>query len=129
MSADALRVDRWLWCVRFFRSRNLAAEAVRAGHVRVNGQRVKPARDVAPGDALTIQKDDQLIDVEVTAIPARRGPASEARACYRETEESISRREAALRERPVFVPAPTRGRPDKRTRRLLRDRIRSAGDD
>ena len=124
MSAESLRIDRWLWHARFFKSRNLAAEAVRAGHVRVNGQRAKPARDVSPGDRLAIQKGESEFDIEILTIPLRRGPATEAAGCYRETEESIARREAARAARPVFVPAPTKGRPDKRTRRLIRDRVR-----
>ncbi len=125
MPADELRIDRWLWCARFFKSRTVAADAVRAGHVRVNGQRIKPARDVVPGDKLSIQKGTTAFDIEIVSIPLRRGPASEAAACYAETEESVLRRESARAERPVFVPAPTRGRPDKRTRRLMRDRARS----
>lgn len=124
MSAESLRIDRWLWCARFFKSRSLAAEAVRAGHVRINGQRAKPARDVVPGDLLVIQKGEEELDIEVLQIPVRRGPAVEAATCYRESESSIARREAARAARSVFVPAPTRGRPDKRTRRLMRERIR-----
>jgi ribosome-associated heat shock protein Hsp15 len=124
MSAESLRIDRWLWCARFFKSRNLAAEAVRAGHVKLNGQRIKPARDIAPGDRLSIRKGDDELDVEVIAIPARRGPAVEAVRCYLESEASIAKREAARAARPVFVPAPTSGRPDKRTRRLMRERER-----
>ena len=125
MSADSLRIDRWLYCVRLFKSRSLAAEAVRAGHVRVNGQRVKAARDVVPGDSLAIEKRGVELDVEVAGIPKRRGPASEAVTFYRETEESIGRRESARAARAGAEPAPTRGRPDKRTRRLLRERSRA----
>lgn len=124
MSVEALRIDRWLWCARFFKSRSLATEAVRAGHVRVNGQRIKPARDVSPGDRLSIQKGDITFDVEIRLIPVRRGPAPEAARCYEESEQSVQRRERARRERPLAAAPPTRGRPDKRTRRLLRDRQR-----
>jgi ribosome-associated heat shock protein Hsp15 len=125
MSADALRVDRWLWCTRFFKSRSLATEAVRAGHVRLNGQRTKPARDVSPGDRLSIQKGDVEFEIAVKAIPVRRGPAVEAARCYEEFDDSVVRREQARRARPLFAQPPTRGKPDKRTRRLLRDRQRS----
>ena len=116
-----LRIDRWLWCARFFKSRSAAAEAVRGGRVRLNGSRVKPAHDVKVGDAIAVEIGDGERDVTIAAIPPRRGPASEAAGCYVETAESVERRRAAAEARklaPVFAP-PTPGRPDKRTRRLL----------
>lgn len=119
---DRLRIDRWLWCARFFKTRSLAAQAVRGGHVQLNGQRVKAAHAVKVGDALTIVlREDTEREVRIDAIPARRGPAPEAAACYTETAESIERRRLAAERRalaPAFGP-PTEGRPDKRTRRLL----------
>jgi ribosome-associated heat shock protein Hsp15 len=119
---DGLRIDRWLWCARFFKSRSGAAEAVRAGRVRLNGGRVKPAHDVKVGDTLAIgRSDDGERDVTIAAIPARRGPATEAARCYVESAESLERRRLAAEQRallPRFAP-PTEGRPDKRTRRLL----------
>ncbi|HVY66671.1 MAG TPA: RNA-binding S4 domain-containing protein [Gammaproteobacteria bacterium] len=119
---DRLRIDRWLWCARFFKTRSVAAEAVRGGHVRLNGQRVKPAHAVKVGDAVTIElRDESERDVRIAAIPVRRGPAPEASATYVETPESIERRRLAAEQRalrPAFAP-PTSGRPDKRTRRLL----------
>ncbi len=125
---DRLRIDRWLWCVRLFKTRTLAAHAVRAGHVRLNGERVKAARDIKIGDAVTLSShDDSERDLTVTAIPARRGPAEEARRCYAETAESIERRRAAAERRTFAVPPPTEGRPDKRTRRLMA-RVRNRGD-
>jgi ribosome-associated heat shock protein Hsp15 len=121
-SPDRLRIDRWLWCARFFKSRSGAADAVRAGHVRLNGLRVKPAHDVKVGDALAIARDESVErEVTVAAIPARRGPASEAAGCYVESAESLARQRAAADQRalrPALAP-PTPGRPDKRTRRLL----------
>jgi ribosome-associated heat shock protein Hsp15 len=121
-AADRLRVDRWLWCARLFKSRSAAAEAVRGGHVRLNGQRVKPAHDVKIGDALEISMDRGVVrDVRIAAIPARRGPAPEAAAAYVETAESVERRRKAAEERAArgsYSP-PTAGKPDKRTRRLL----------
>lgn len=126
-----LRIDRWLWCARFFKTRGLAAEAVKGGHVRVNGQRVKPARDVKVGDRLTIAHGDTERDVDVVAIPTRRGPAPEAAKCYVETEVSIGRRQAAAEQRMIerdVARVPTAGRPDKHTRRLLREK-RLRGDD
>jgi ribosome-associated heat shock protein Hsp15 len=128
MSADdaepgsAQRIDRWLWCARFFKSRSAAADAVRAGHVRLNGNRVKPAHDVKIGDVLAIARGDAPErDIRVAAIPARRGPAAEAVGCYVESPESLERSRLAAEQRalrPAFAP-PTEGRPDKRTRRLL----------
>ena len=121
-SADGLRIDRWLWCARFFKSRSAAAEAVRGGHVRLNGQRVKPAHAVKIGDALQISLPHGAErDVAIAVIPKRRGPAPEAAASYVESPESIERRRKAAEERAArvsYVP-PTAGRPDKRTRRLL----------
>ena len=120
-ATDRLRIDRWLWCVRFFKSRSAAAEAVRGGRVRLNGGRVKPAHDVKAGDAVTIEFGTRGDEREVTiaAIPVRRGPASEAATCYVESAESIERRRVAAEARALAPPPPTLGRPDKRTRRLL----------
>lgn len=119
---DRLRIDRWLWCARFFKSRSAAAEAVRAGHVRLNGQRIKPAHAVRIGDTLVVERGAfSEKEVEVAEIPARRGPASEAARAYVETAASMERAKRAAEARalrPVLAP-PTEGRPDKRTRRLL----------
>ena len=121
-AGDRLRVDRWLWCARFFKSRSAAAEAVRGGHVRVNGQRVKPAHPVKVGDALqcTYAHGNER-EVAIAGLPERRGPPKEAAACYVESAESIERRRIAAEQRAAraaYAP-PTSGRPDKRTRRLL----------
>jgi ribosome-associated heat shock protein Hsp15 len=121
-AADRLRIDRWLWCARFFKSRSAAADAVRSGHVRINGQRVKPAHAVKIGDALRVElpRADER-QVEVIAIPVRRGPAPEAATSYVESPESIERRRRAAEQRAARVAQlpPTVGKPDKRTRRLL----------
>jgi len=121
-AADRLRIDRWLWCARFFKSRSAAAEAVRGGHVRLNGQRVKPAHAVKIGDALHIETPRATErEVMIAAIPVRRGSAPVAAGAYVETPESLERRRRAAEERALrvtFAP-PTEGRPDKRTRRLL----------
>lgn len=120
--ADRLRIDRWLWCARVFKSRSGAAEAVRAGHVRLNEQRVKPAHDVKVGDRVHVEIGSGTPqDLTIASIPARRGPAAEAAKTYVESAESIERRVLAAQQRalrPVFAP-PTPGKPDKRTRRLL----------
>lgn len=118
-----LRVDRWLWYARFFKTRSVAADAVKSGHVRVNGQRAKPAREVRVGDELLITRGDEEFEVSVKAIPLRRGPAVEAALCYAESDASIERRRESAERRSIdrkVLRAPTSGRPDKRTRRLMR---------
>ncbi|HEU4619446.1 MAG TPA: RNA-binding S4 domain-containing protein [Gammaproteobacteria bacterium] len=114
------RIDRWLWCARFYKTRSAAADAVKGGHVHVNGLRVKPAREVKVGDRLSITRDDSEREITVLAIPERRGPAPEAARCYAESEASIARRREQAERRRALDRAPTEGRPDKRTRRLLR---------
>ena len=116
--SDAVRIDKWLWAARFFKTRSLAQQAVAGGKVHLDGQRVKPARDVRPGDRLTITKGELHFEVVVDAVSGRRGPAREAESLYTETEASREARErvrAARRDRP---PAPDH-RPDKRERRRL----------
>lgn len=124
-----MRLDRWLWCARLYKSRTDAAGAVRGGHVKVNQQRAKPAHEVKPGDCLTIHRGHEDIELLVCGIPARRGPAVEAAQHYQETAQSqaqrILAREQRQHERLVAAP-PTRGRPDKRTRRLMHgERLRA----
>ena len=125
-SAASERIDRWLWFARFFKSRSLAATAVRRGQVRVNGERVKPARVVKCGDELCVTRGVEEYRITVTAIPKRRGPAPEARASYAEDPEWAAVREQRMAARAAesrMIPR-TPGRPDKRTRRLLRTRQR-----
>jgi ribosome-associated heat shock protein Hsp15 len=119
------RLDRWLWFARFFKTRALATQAVSGGRVKVNGERVKPAHDVRVSDRLTLNVQYDTLDVQVLAIPARRGPASEAQACYAETPESVQRRAASREQRRLANlsrPQPDT-RPDKRERRQL-DKLR-----
>jgi ribosome-associated heat shock protein Hsp15 len=121
-AADARhRLDRWLWCARFYKTRSLATEAVNGGRVKVNGERVKPAHDLRVGDRLTLSFNDEPMEIGVLAFPARRGPASEARACYEETPESTARR-TVLREQQrlaaIARPRPDT-KPDKRERRQM----------
>lgn len=119
-TADRLRIDRWLWCARFYKSRSAAADAVRSGHVRLNGERVKPAHAVKIGDALRVEAPRATErDVTIASIPMRRGPAPEAAQAYVETMESLERRRRAVEERALRPAPPTAGKPDKRTRRLL----------
>jgi ribosome-associated heat shock protein Hsp15 len=119
---DSLRIDRWLWCVRLFKSRSLAAEAVTGGKVHVNGQRVKPARTVRVGDKLTISRPGFQFECEVLKLPQRRGAAPIAQACYAETAAARAAREKfgeQSRIAAAFV-QPSRERPDKHGRRELR---------
>lgn len=116
------RLDRWLWFARFFRSRSLAAQAVAGGRVHVNGERAKPARDLAPGDRLDITLGPDLWTVIVRKLPSRRGPATEAKDCYEETADSELRRSVARDRRRtdrLLIVAPP-GRPGKRDRRAIR---------
>jgi ribosome-associated heat shock protein Hsp15 len=120
--ADRLRIDKWLWAARFFRTRSLAAQAVDGGRARLNGERVKPAKEVKPGDEVVVRIGEVEWVVEVRALSARRGPAEEARRLYEEREESRARRQAIVDARRN-VPEPAfglRGRPTKRDRRMLR---------
>jgi ribosome-associated heat shock protein Hsp15 len=115
----SLRIDKWLWFARFFKSRSQATTAVAGGLVHVNGERVKPSRVVQVDDRLTITRDENRFEVVVTGLPVRRGPASEAREQYVETEASIAARQARAQQARLAPPAPD-GRPDKHARRMLR---------
>jgi ribosome-associated heat shock protein Hsp15 len=125
---EPMRIDRWLFFVRLYKSRSLAGEAVSGGKVHVNGERVKAARVVRSGDQIAFNRGAVPFDCEVLGLPTRRGPAPEAAACYRESEASTARR-ALFAERmrlsTAFAPRPDT-RPDKHERRELR-RIRGRG--
>lgn len=118
---DAARIDKWLWCVRLYKSRSQAAAAVGGGRVHLNGARVKPSHVVRPGDRIEASLGMRAIEVVVRALPLRRGPAPEARACYEETPESVARaaRAAELHRVAGMAGPVTAGRPDKRDRRRL----------
>jgi len=115
-----LRIDKWLWCARFFKSRAQATQAVAGGRVHVNAERVKPSRMVHVDDRLEITREDLRLEIVVTAIPVRRGPASEAQGCYVETPASIVARERRQAQSRVAASAAPPGRPDKHARRALR---------
>jgi ribosome-associated heat shock protein Hsp15 len=116
-----VRLDKWLWAARFFKTRALASDAVSGGKVHLNDARVKPSRPVKPGDLLQIRKGPYTFDVTVQAICGRRGPASEAAGLYEETEASRLKREAlAAERRAVRLSEPVQsGRPSKRDRRQI----------
>jgi ribosome-associated heat shock protein Hsp15 len=113
------RLDKWLWHARFFKSRSQATEAVAGGLVHVNGERVKPSRDIKVSDRLEITRDETRVEVVVSGIPSRRGPAAEARLHYEETPASTLLREQRREQQRYSAPAPSR-RPDKHGRRALR---------
>jgi ribosome-associated heat shock protein Hsp15 len=124
--STGLRIDRWLWYARFFKTRSLAAAAVTGGHVRINDQKARAGSRVHPGDHVQIRRHQLQYDVELLSIPARRGPASEAQSSYAESEESQRRRQEArdrIRADRSQMPM-TDGKPDKHTRRKLRTRNR-----
>ena len=119
----SIRIDKWLWAARFFKTRSLAQEAVELGRVRLAGQRLKPSRDVKPGDRLTVERGEERFEIFVEKISAVRGPAPVAQTLYRETEESREKRERASEMRKIAMePASTiaKGRPTKRDARLIR---------
>ena len=116
-----VRIDKWLWAARFFKTRALAQAAVVAGKVRLQGERIKPAKDVRVGDALAIRVGEFAWNVTVKALAEHRGPADAARQLYAETAESIALRMAQIAERKAGgSPAGERkGRPTKRERRQI----------
>ena len=118
---ESVRVDRWLWAARFFKTRSAATEAVLGGRVHVNGERIKPARDIRPGDRLEVSIGDVRRTVVVRDVAEKRGPASVAATLYEETPESIALREQRSVERRLARPlgADLGERPTKRDRRRL----------
>jgi ribosome-associated heat shock protein Hsp15 len=119
-SADPLRIDKWIWAARLMKTRGLAAEAVKGGRVHVNGQAIKPSKDVKPGDEVEINfGQGRRVTVVVLGTAPRRGPAKEAALLYDETPESAKAREDWVAERKLATPMPTRGvgRPTKKDRR------------
>jgi ribosome-associated heat shock protein Hsp15 len=114
-----MRIDKWLWAARFYKTRSTASAAVDGGHVEVNGERAKPARHIKAGDELRIRVSQNTFVVHVRGLADRRGPASEAQLLYEETTESRAERER-LAEQRRLAPSPAYeggGRPTKRDRR------------
>ena len=116
-----VRIDKWLWAARFFKTRTLAAHACELGRVESNGQRAKAAREVRVGDRLRIKNDGGEFDVEVLGLSEMRGPAPVAQTLYRETDESRELRMKLAAERKVMaqVEGTREGRPSKRDRRQI----------
>jgi ribosome-associated heat shock protein Hsp15 len=121
---DRLRLDKWLWAARLYKTRALAAEEAGLGRISVNGQAAKPARELKPGDLLLIRQGPVQRELQVLGLSAVRGPAPVAQALYAETPQSVAAREAAAARRRMGVePADTlaHGRPTKRDRRQIAD--------
>jgi ribosome-associated heat shock protein Hsp15 len=118
---DRVRVDKWLWAARFFKTRGAATQAVLGGRVHVNGVRVKPSKQLAIGDTVEISMRGHKRTARVLGLSERRGPAAVAAALYEETPESVAAREQAALERRVTRPlgADLGERPTKRDRRRL----------
>ena len=118
---EDVRLDKWLWAVRLYKTRSLATVAINGGRVHVNGARVKPARDVRLGDLISLTRGKEPMELTVCGISDKRGRAADAQALYEETAGSVTARatRAALRKgRALDNPAPEK-RPDKRSRRNI----------
>lgn len=121
-----MRVDKWLYYTRFYKTRGLAAEAVNGGHVRINGKKAKSSSSLKTGDAVEIVRNQLPWKLSVTGIPGRRGPAADARQCFSEDESVRGQRRRLIDGRKMdrLQMPRTDGRPDKHTRRKLRARRR-----
>lgn len=118
---ESMRIDKWLWAARFFKTRALASKACDLGRVRIHNVEAKPARDVHAGDRLHVKNEGGEFEIEVLALSEMRGPASVAQTLYRETEASKQARAKAAEERKAmqqYAPIPER-RPSKRDRRRI----------
>jgi ribosome-associated heat shock protein Hsp15 len=120
-TTERIRIDKWLWAARFFKTRSLALDAIALGRVRVEGERVKPAREARVGERVEIVHGETRTVVVIQALSAVRGPAPAARLLYAETAESLARRErqAQVRRYGAEPAATLQGRPTKRDRRRL----------
>ena len=126
---ETMRLDKWLWCARFYKTRSLATEEIAKGRVTVNGQAAKPARDLRCGDTVALRQGPVARTVLVRALSGARGPAPVAQLLYEETPESIAARERAAEQRrlaPEPAAALQEGRPTQRDRRNI-DRARDWG--
>ena len=124
---DEVRIDKWLWAARFFKTRGAATEAVAGGHVLLNGVRIKAAKEVRPNDAVEVRVGQTTWTVRVVGLAEKRGSASVAAALYEETRESAALREQRAQQRRLAAPpgADAGARPTKRDRRRL-DALRKA---
>jgi ribosome-associated heat shock protein Hsp15 len=118
---DRMRVDKWLWAARFFKTRSLATQAIDHGRVKLNGERIKPAREIRPGDRLELHIGEFVWTLTVHALSMQRGPAPAAQRLYEEDPASHARRQMQVTERKLDVSpaAAIKGRPTKRDRRQI----------
>ena len=118
---EKMRLDKWLWAARFYKTRSLATQSIEQGRVKLNDERTKPSRDIKPGVRLEIHAGDAVWTLTVRMLSMQRGPASEAQQLYEEDADSIARRQqcAADRKLSVSPAAGIRGRPTKRDRRQI----------
>jgi ribosome-associated heat shock protein Hsp15 len=118
-----MRLDKWLWAARFYKTRSLAQKAIAAGQVKAGGERVKPAHEIKAGDSLSVRKADFEWQIEVIALSDKRGPAEQARKLYAETEASRAERQRRmdLRRWGAEPASGLKGRPTKRDRRQMED--------
>ena len=125
---DGVRIDKWLWAARFFKTRSLASRACELGRIASNGQPAKAAREVRAGDRLRVTNDSGEFQIDVLALSDTRGPAAVAQTLYRETEESRELRRKAAEERKAMPHFETTrvGKPSKRDRRMI-GRLRGRG--
>jgi ribosome-associated heat shock protein Hsp15 len=124
-----VRLDKWLWAARFFKTRTLAVEAIEGGRVSVNGDRAKPAKELRVGDALSIRRPPFEFAIAVKALSDKRGPAAVAATLYEETAESRARRAAIAAEMKALPQPRFKGRPTKKTRRDYERWLRSGDDE
>lgn len=119
---EKMRIDKWLWCARFYKTRSLATQAVEGGKVRLNAQRVKPAKEIVVGDQLSIQLGELTWQIEILALSLQRSAAPVAQTLYREDAASIARRTEQISQRRAAInpDVQMRGRPTKRARRQIR---------
>lgn len=130
-SNETMRLDKWLWAARFFKTRQLAIDAINGGKVHLNGQRVKPGKEIRVGSRLEITKEPYTWEVTIMALNAQRRPATEAAQLYEETPESLAKRYAEgtrQREERKWGIQHSDSRPNKRERRLIHQFKRSAAE-
>ena len=120
-----VRIDKWLWAARFYKTRGLATEMVNGGHVQLNGERIKPSKHVECGDELTITREHEVFIVRVTGLAEKRGSAAIAQTLYTETEASLKAREKDKERRRLDASSAPPKRPDKKARRQIIRFIRS----
>jgi len=122
MNTQEMRLDKWLWAARFFKTRQLAIEAINGGKVHLNGQRTKPGKTITIGSRLIIHKESLEWQIEVRELPRQRRPASEALHFYRESDTSRLKRQQQIEEQRLLraaAPRPAQGKPSKRDRRMI----------